>query len=83
MSSGDAIVTGRVEDVRPYFNKSSVFVCPLRSGSGMQTKILEAMAMEVPVVTTSLGFEALEAIRGEHIIVADGAKKFAQEIRQQ
>jgi glycosyltransferase involved in cell wall biosynthesis len=79
-SDDDVTVTGRVDDVRPYFDKSAVFVCPLRSGSGMQTKILEAMAMEVPVVTTSLGFEALEATSGREIIVADGAEKFAREV---
>jgi len=80
MSNGDIVVTGHVEDVRPYFDKSAVFVCPLRSGSGMQAKILEAMAMGVPVVTTSMGFEALEADAGKDIIVADGAKKFADEV---
>jgi glycosyltransferase involved in cell wall biosynthesis len=79
-SGGDIVVTGRVEDVRPYFAKSAVFVCPLRSGSGMQTKILEAMAMGVPVVTTSMGFEAIEATAGKDIIVADNARKFAQEV---
>jgi sugar transferase (PEP-CTERM/EpsH1 system associated) len=80
MSSGDIVVTGRVEDVRPYFAKSTVFVCPLRSGSGMQTKILEAMAMGVPVVTTSMGFEALEATAGTDIMVADDARRFAQKV---
>jgi glycosyltransferase involved in cell wall biosynthesis len=80
MSNDDVVVTGRVEDVRPYFDSSAVFVCPLRSGSGMQTKLLEAMAMKVPVVTTSLGFEALEASAGRDIIVADEVEKFAQEV---
>jgi len=81
MSGRDVIVTGRVEDVRPYFARSAVFVCPLRSGSGMQTKILEAMAMGVPVVTTSMGAEAFEeAIAGRDIIIADDARKFAAEI---
>jgi sugar transferase (PEP-CTERM/EpsH1 system associated) len=80
MSNGDIVVTGHVEDVRPYFGKSAVFVCPLRSGSGMQAKILEAMAMGVPVVTSSMGFEAIEATAGQDIIVADDAKKFAQEV---
>jgi sugar transferase (PEP-CTERM/EpsH1 system associated) len=79
-SSSDMVVTGRVEDVRPYFNKASVFICPLRSGSGMQTKILEAMAMGVPVVTTSMGFEALDATAGRDIVVADDANVFAQEV---
>ena len=80
MLGGNVVVTGRVEDVRPYFARSSVFVCPLRSGSGMQTKILEAMAMGVPVVTTPIGVEALEAKVGQDIIVADNADKFAQEV---
>ena len=80
ISGGDVVVTGRVEDVRPYFAKSAVFVCPLRTGSGMQTKILEAMAMGVPVVTTSMGFGAIEAAAGKDIIVADDAMRFAQEV---
>lgn len=78
--SGDVVVTGHVEDVRPYFDKSAVFVCPLRSGSGMQAKILEAMAMGVPVVTTSMGFTAFEAVAGRDIIVADDPKRFAEEV---
>jgi glycosyltransferase involved in cell wall biosynthesis len=81
MSNGDVIVTGHVEDVRPYFARSAVFVCPLRSGSGMQAKILEAMAMGVPVVTTSVGFRPFEeATAGKDIIVADNAKSFAREV---
>jgi glycosyltransferase involved in cell wall biosynthesis len=81
MSSGDVIVTGHVEDVRPYFDKSAVFVCPLRSGSGMQAKILEAMAMGVPVVTTSIGFIAFEgAVAGRDILVADDPESFAKEV---
>lgn len=79
-SKDDIIVTGQVEDVRPYFDKSAVFVCPLRSGSGMQTKILEAMAMGVPVVTTSIGATALEAVDGRDIIVADDIKVFSEKI---
>lgn len=80
MSDRDVIVTGRVPDVRPYFAKSAVFVCPLRSGSGMQTKILEAMAMGVPVVTTTMGFQSLDATAGKDIIIADDPVSFAQEV---
>lgn len=79
-ANGDIIVTGRVEDVRPYFHKSAVFVCPLRSGSGMQAKILESMAMGVPVVTSSMGIQALEASVGKDILVADDPKKFAESV---
>ena len=80
-SNGDIVVTGHVEDIRPYFDKSAVFVCPLRSGSGMQTKLLEAMAMGVPIVTTSMGATAfVDAVAGKHIIIADDVKSFAKEV---
>src|SRR5260370_31531727 len=48
----DVIVTGTVDDVRPYLEGADVFVAALRFASGVQNKVLEAMAMEVPVVTT-------------------------------
>ncbi|HID55666.1 TPA: glycosyltransferase [Candidatus Poribacteria bacterium] len=79
-SNGDTIVTGHVEDVRPYFEMASLFVCPLRSGSGIQTKNLEAMAMGVPVVTTSFGFEGIEAIPGRDLIVADTPEDIASQV---
>jgi len=79
-SNDDVFVTGHVEDVRPYFNKAAVFVCPLRSGSGMQAKILEAMAMGVPVVTTSIGITAVDAVPGRDILVADDNESFAREV---
>jgi len=78
----DIVVTGYVPDVRPYFNDSAVFVCPLRSGSGMQAKNLEAMAMGVPIVTTSVGFEGLEAVPGKEILIADEPGKFADYVIQ-
>ncbi len=49
---GDPVLTGHIEGVRPYPERAKVFVAPLRYASGMQNKVLEAMAMEVPVVTT-------------------------------
>lgn len=81
LSNGDIVVTGHVEDVRPYFDRSAVFVCPLRSGSGMQAKILEAMAMGVPVVTTSMGATAIvDAVAGKDILIANNVKSFAKEV---
>ena len=74
------VVTGYVPDVRPYFEKASVFVAPLRAGSGIQTKNLEAMAMGVPVVTTSVGAMGLEADTGEELFVADTATDFAEHV---
>ena len=78
--SGDTVVTGHVDDVRPYFRRAAVFVCPLRSGSGIQTKNLEAMAMGVPVVTTSFGFEGIEGVPGRDLLVADDPSDFAREV---
>src|SRR5260370_5983545 len=48
-------VTGLVADTRPYLSRSSVFVCPLRSGSGTRFKLLESLACCFPVLSTSLG----------------------------
>lgn len=64
-------VTGRVESVHPYYARSSVCVVPLRAGSGTRLKILEAMALGRPVVSTSIGREGLDAVDGEHLLVAD------------
>ena len=74
------VVTGYVPDVRPYFEKASVFVAPLRAGSGIQTKNLEAMAMGVPVVTTSVGAMGLEADIGKELLVADTPADFAEHV---
>ncbi len=74
------VVTGYVPDVRPYFEKASVFVAPLRAGSGIQTKNLEAMAMGVPVVTTSVGAMGLEADNGKELLVADTPADFAKQV---
>jgi polysaccharide biosynthesis protein PslH len=54
-------VTGSVPDLRPYLESAAVFVAPLRFASGMQNKILEAMAMELPVVTTPIAAEGFSA----------------------
>ena len=76
----DIVVTGHVPDTRPYFEQAAVFVAPLRSGSGMQAKNLEAMGMGVPVVTTSIGALGLDANRGQDLLVADTPDAFAKHV---
>jgi len=71
------IVTGFVEDTRPYLESSKVCVAPLRIARGMQNKILEAMASGVPVVTTTRGNEGINARDGENIYVKDEPREFA------
>ncbi len=78
----NVIVTGFVEDVREYFARGTVFVVPLRIGSGMRLKILQAMAMGRPVVSTSIGAEGIRVTNRQDILLADRADLFAQHIIQ-
>jgi glycosyltransferase involved in cell wall biosynthesis len=71
-------VTGRVENVTPFYKESSVCIVPLRAGGGTRLKILEAMALARPVVTTSVGCEGLNTIDGEHLLVADHPLEFTE-----
>jgi glycosyltransferase involved in cell wall biosynthesis len=70
-------VTGGVPDVRPYLAKATIAIAPMVSGSGIQNKILQAMAVGTPVVTTSLACQALHVINGDHLLVADTPEDFA------
>jgi glycosyltransferase involved in cell wall biosynthesis len=70
-------LTGYVEDIRQVVARSSVCVVPLRKGAGTRLKILEAMALGVPVVTTSKGAEGLCVVSGKHLLIADSADDFA------
>ena len=74
------VVTGFVRDARPYVAKCSVYVVPLRIGGGMRLKILEAMAMERPVVATSVGAEGIMVTNRENIMLADGEADFAERV---
>lgn len=75
-------VTGFVEDVRPYIEGSALFVAPLRYASGTQNKVLEAMSMEMPVVTTSIVADGLRMDNaGEPpVVVADAESDFARTV---
>ena len=68
----NVIVTGEVTDVRPWIAAAAVVVAPLEIARGVQNKVLEAMAMGRPVVASPAAFEGIEAVPGEHLIVAQG-----------
>ena len=70
-------VTGHVAEVTPYYLRSAVAVVPLRAGGGSRLKILEAMALGRPVVSTTVGAEGIAARDGEEIVLADDAETFA------
>ena len=64
-------VTGRVADVRPYLKHALAAVAPMRIARGVQNKVLEAMAMALPVLVSSKGLEGIAARDGEEVLLAD------------
>jgi len=73
-------VTGQVEDIRPHMREATVYVVPLRIGGGTRLKIFEAMAMAMPVVSTSVGAEGLPVHDGQDILLADTPEDFARRV---
>ena len=73
-------ITGTVDDVRSYIARAAIYIVPLRIGGGSRLKILEALAMEKPVVSTSHGAHGLDVEDGKHLVIADGAQEFAEAV---
>lgn len=73
-------LAGYVEDERPLMREAACFIVPLRVGGGTRLKILNAWAMGLPVISTTIGCEGLEARDGENILIADTAREFAEAI---
>ena len=74
------VVTGRVEDIRPFIAKGAVYIVPLRVGGGTRLKIFEAMAMGKAVISTTIGAEGLPVTNGSDIVLADEPNFFADEV---
>jgi glycosyltransferase involved in cell wall biosynthesis len=74
------IVTGYVEDLIPCFKDAGLVVVPVRAGGGMRVRILEALARGMPIVTTTIGLEGIEAEPGEHVLVGDSPVEFATRV---
>jgi polysaccharide biosynthesis protein PslH len=70
-------VTGWVDDVRPYLARAAGVVVPIRMGGGTRLKVLEALSMARPVVSTAVGCEGIAVEHGRHLLVADGPADFA------
>jgi glycosyltransferase involved in cell wall biosynthesis len=69
-----------VDDVIPYYRRSAVCIVPLRAGGGTWLKILEAMALGRPVVSSTIGCEGLDVVDGQHLLIADNPEQFAEKI---
>src|SRR4029078_2442609 len=79
-ADGSVPFKGRVADIAHLIARCSVCVVPLRTGGGTRLKILEAMALGTPVVTTTKGAEGLSVVHGENILIADSPDAFAREV---
>jgi polysaccharide biosynthesis protein PslH len=73
-------VTGYVPDLDPYFEEAALVVVPVRAGGGMRVRILEAFARGMPMVTTTIGLEGIDAIPGVDVLVEDTPDQFADAV---
>jgi glycosyltransferase involved in cell wall biosynthesis len=71
------VLTGWVEDVRPYIAASGLYVIPLRIGGGTRLKVLEAMGMGKAIVSTALGCEGFDLVPDQELVLADDPAEFA------
>lgn len=80
LASDSVVVTGTVDDVRPYYHNALISVVPLRVGGGTRLKVLEAMAAGTPVASTTLGAEGLAVTQGKDILIADSFDAMAEAV---
>jgi glycosyltransferase involved in cell wall biosynthesis len=78
--SGAITLTGYVPDLTPYLEQAAVVVVPVLAGGGMRVRILEAFSRGMPIVTTTIGLEGIEARPGEDVLVADTPDDFADSV---
>jgi glycosyltransferase involved in cell wall biosynthesis len=76
-SLGKIMVTGYVDSLVPYLEDSALMVVPVRAGGGMRVRILEGFAYSMPVVTTTVGLEGIQATLNQEVFVADTSLDFA------
>jgi sugar transferase (PEP-CTERM/EpsH1 system associated) len=79
-ASPHVTVTGRVDSTAEWLQRASVAVCPLRIARGVQNKVLEAMACGLGVVATTHASQGIEAVPGDHFLLADEITTFATEV---
>ena len=73
-------ITGWVTDIREYYAKARIFIAPMQIGTGLQNKLLEAMAMKVPCITSKLANSALEAKQDIEIMIGNNPEEYAGHI---
>jgi glycosyltransferase involved in cell wall biosynthesis len=78
LSSSKIYVSGWMDDIRDAYAQSKVFIAPMEIGTGLQNKLLEAMAMKLPCVTSPLANKALGATMKKEILVGDSPETYAR-----
>lgn len=74
-------VTGFVDDVRPYIDQASIYVCPINDGGGTKLKILDALAMGKAIVANEIACEGINVVEGESVIFAEEPQEFVNKIK--
>lgn len=82
LKSNRVVVTGWVEDISEYYSRSKVFIAPMQIGTGLQNKLLEAMAMQLPCITSNLANNALQAEPNKSVLIGENPKDYANHIVQ-
>jgi len=73
-------VTGFVDDVRPYLDRAEIYLCPMRDGGGTRLKILDALSMSKPIVSTTMGCEGIDITPGVDVLLADTPDEFVDQV---
>ena len=82
LNTDHVLITGYVEDIKEYYGSHKIFVAPMFLGTGLQNKLLEAMAIGIPCITTTLANNALRAKPDHEILIADDSEQFAYQIQK-
>lgn len=80
LANANIHVSGWMDDIRDAYNESSIFIAPLQIGTGLQNKLLEAMSMELPCITSALANNALKACNGEEILIGETPEDYLHHI---
>lgn len=84
LASRDASIKlhGFVDDIRPFYQSATAYVCPIRDGGGTKLKVIDALANKVPLVSTTIACEGIEVEDGIHVLFADSPEVFAWQVEK-
>ena len=76
------VVTGFVDDIRPYMDRAQVYLCPMRDGGGTRLKVLDALSMGKPIVATTMALEGIDVAPEQDVLVGDTPEAFVSQIQR-